>query len=75
MKRLLPPLNALRAFEAAGRLGSFKEAATFVLRWLVPRLVKFHAKHLELVGVFRSWIEEEGKLAMGAIKANPPLKN
>lgn len=26
MKRL-PPLNALRAFEAAGRLGSFKEAA------------------------------------------------
>ncbi|HTH59283.1 MAG TPA: transcriptional regulator GcvA [Paraburkholderia sp.] len=27
MKRLLPPLNALRAFEAAGRLGSFKEAA------------------------------------------------
>jgi LysR family glycine cleavage system transcriptional activator len=27
MKRTLPPLNALRAFEAAGRLGSFKEAA------------------------------------------------
>jgi LysR family transcriptional regulator, glycine cleavage system transcriptional activator len=27
MKRPLPPLNALRAFEAAGRLGSFKEAA------------------------------------------------
>lgn len=27
MKRILPPLNALRAFEAAGRLGSFKEAA------------------------------------------------
>ena len=27
MKRVLPPLNALRAFEAAGRLGSFKEAA------------------------------------------------
>jgi LysR family transcriptional regulator, glycine cleavage system transcriptional activator len=25
--RPLPPLNALRAFEAAGRLGSFKEAA------------------------------------------------
>lgn len=28
MKRVMPPLNALRAFEAAGRLGSFKEAAT-----------------------------------------------
>lgn len=27
MNRILPPLNALRAFEAAGRLGSFKEAA------------------------------------------------
>ena len=27
MKPVLPPLNALRAFEAAGRLGSFKEAA------------------------------------------------
>lgn len=27
MKRPLPPLNALRAFEAAGRLGSFKDAA------------------------------------------------
>ncbi|QGZ63601.1 transcriptional regulator GcvA [Paraburkholderia acidisoli] len=27
MKRVMPPLNALRAFEAAGRLGSFKEAA------------------------------------------------
>ena len=27
MKRTLPPLNALRAFEAAGRLGSIKEAA------------------------------------------------
>src|SRR5210317_1180406 len=25
--RLLPPLNALRAFEAAGRLGSFTKAA------------------------------------------------
>jgi LysR family glycine cleavage system transcriptional activator len=27
MRRLLPPLNALRAFEAAGRLGSFSKAA------------------------------------------------
>lgn len=27
MKRALPPLNALRAFEAAGRLGSIKDAA------------------------------------------------
>jgi len=27
MRRPLPPLNALRAFEAAGRLGSIKEAA------------------------------------------------
>ncbi len=27
MKRALPPLNALRTFEAAGRLGSFKDAA------------------------------------------------
>jgi LysR family glycine cleavage system transcriptional activator len=28
MPRTLPPLNALRAFEAAGRLGSFTKAAT-----------------------------------------------
>ena len=28
MSRTLPPLNALRAFEAAARLGSFKAAAT-----------------------------------------------
>src|ERR1700722_18403886 len=27
-RRRLPPLNALRAFEAAARLGSFKDAAT-----------------------------------------------
>jgi LysR family glycine cleavage system transcriptional activator len=27
MKRTLPALNALRAFEAAGRHGSFKDAA------------------------------------------------
>src|ERR1700733_2027178 len=27
-RRSLPPLNALRAFEAAPRLGSFKDAAT-----------------------------------------------
>lgn len=27
MRRMLPPLNALRAFEAAGRLGSFTKAA------------------------------------------------
>ena len=27
-RRSLPPLNALRAFEAAARLGSFKDAAT-----------------------------------------------
>ncbi|WP_157080750.1 LysR family transcriptional regulator, partial [Methylobacterium variabile] len=27
MRRALPPLNALRAFEAAARLGSFKAAA------------------------------------------------
>ena len=26
-RRSLPPLNAVRAFEAAARLGSFKEAA------------------------------------------------
>ena len=27
MRRILPPLNGLRAFEAAGRLGSFTRAA------------------------------------------------
>ena len=27
MHRRLPPFNALRAFEAAARLGSFKQAA------------------------------------------------
>ncbi|WP_081626992.1 LysR family transcriptional regulator [Bordetella sp. FB-8] len=45
MKRLLPWLNALRAFEAAGRHGSFKDAAA-ALR-VTNNVVSPHARRLE----------------------------
>lgn len=45
MKRVLPPLNALRAFEAAGRLGSFKEAAAEL--HVTHRAVSQHVRLLE----------------------------
>ncbi len=59
MTRRLPPLNALRAFEAAARCGNFTRAAQelFVtqgavsrhaIRWLIPRLARFHAQHPEI---------------------------
>lgn len=45
MKPVLPPLNALRAFEAAGRLGSFKEAAAEL--HVTPGAVSQHVRLLE----------------------------
>jgi LysR family transcriptional regulator, glycine cleavage system transcriptional activator len=48
MKRALPPLNALRAFEAAGRLGSFKEAAA--------ELHVTHGAVSQQVRLFEEWL-------------------
>ncbi|MFP4899770.1 LysR family transcriptional regulator, partial [Paraburkholderia sp. BR14261] len=45
MKPVLPPLNALRAFEAAGRLGSFKDAAAEL--HVTPGAVSQHVRLLE----------------------------
>ncbi|GAB2874983.1 LysR substrate-binding domain-containing protein [Paraburkholderia jirisanensis] len=46
MKRVLPPLNALRAFEAAGRLGSFKDAA--VELHVTHGAISQHIRQLEM---------------------------
>ena len=48
MARPLPPLNGLRAFEAAGRLGSFKAAAHEfnVTQTAVSHMVRLLEKHL-----------------------------
>src|ERR671939_608069 len=57
MASRLPPLNALRAFEAAARHLSVKKAAielnvsaapSFAARWLMPRLHRFIAAHPEV---------------------------
>jgi DNA-binding transcriptional LysR family regulator len=50
MARRLPPLNALRAFEAAGRHGSFLRAASelHVTHGAVSRQVKLLEEHFEL---------------------------
>lgn len=55
MPRSLPPLNALRAFEAAGRLGSFTKAATElnVSHSAISRHVRGLEKRLN-VHLFRS---------------------
>jgi LysR family glycine cleavage system transcriptional activator len=45
MKRTLPPFPALRAFEAAGRLGSFKEAAAELC--VSPSAISHQIKLLE----------------------------
>jgi LysR family glycine cleavage system transcriptional activator len=72
MKRTLPPLNALRAFEAAGRLGSFKEAAAelhvthgavsqhvhLLEGWLEAPLFERHNRRVELTPAARAYLEE-----------------
>src|SRR3978361_2507275 len=74
MKRLLPPLNALRAFEAAGRLGSFKEAAAelhvthgavsqhvrLLEEWLSAPLFERHNRRVVLTPAARAYLAEIG---------------
>jgi len=74
MKRILPPLNALRAFEAAGRLGSFKEAAAqlhvthgavsqhvrLLEEWLGAPLFERHNRRVALTAAAKAYLEEIG---------------
>ncbi|WP_028225878.1 transcriptional regulator GcvA [Paraburkholderia ferrariae] len=76
MKRALPPLNALRAFEAAGRLGSFKEAAAelhvthgavsqhvrLLEAWLGAALFERYNRRVELTPAAKAYLEEIGPL-------------
>ena len=76
MKRVLPPLNALRAFEAAGRLGSFKDAATelhvthgavsqhvrLLEDWLGAPLFERHNRRVVLTPAAKVYLEEIGPL-------------
>jgi LysR family transcriptional regulator, glycine cleavage system transcriptional activator len=76
MKRVLPPLNALRAFEAAGRLGSFKEAAAELHvthgaisqhvrqleAWLGAPLFERHNRRIVLTPAARQYLGEIGPL-------------
>lgn len=74
MKRVLPPLNALRAFEAAGRLGSIKEAADelhvthgavsqqvrLLEEWLGAALFERQHRRVVLTPAARTYLEEIG---------------
>jgi LysR family glycine cleavage system transcriptional activator len=76
MKRVLPPLNALRAFEAAGRLGSFKEAAAelhvtqgavsqhvrLLEEWLDAPLFERHNRRVVLTAAAKAYLEAVGPL-------------
>ncbi|WP_423199672.1 MULTISPECIES: transcriptional regulator GcvA [unclassified Cupriavidus] len=76
MKRALPPLNALRAFEAAGRLGSFKDAAAalhvthgavsqqvrLLEAWLGAALFERHHRRVTLTPAARAYLQEIGPL-------------
>jgi LysR family glycine cleavage system transcriptional activator len=76
MKRLLPPLNALRAFEAAGRLGSFKDAAVelhvtqgaisqsvrLLEDWLGAPLFERHNRRVLLTPAAKGYLAEIGPL-------------
>ncbi|MGO4762499.1 transcriptional regulator GcvA [Cupriavidus sp. 2KB_3] len=76
MKRVLPPLNALRAFEAAGRLGSFKEAAAalhvthgavsqqvrLLEEWLGAALFERHNRRVTLTPAAQAYLAGIGPL-------------
>ncbi|MDR5806243.1 transcriptional regulator GcvA [Caballeronia sp. LZ001] len=76
MKRVLPPLNALRAFEAAGRLASFKEAAAelhvthgaisqqvrLLEEWLGEPLFERHNRRVVLTPKAKAYLDEIGPL-------------
>ena len=72
MPRKLPPLNVLRAFEAAGRLGSFKQAAAelhvtqgavsqsvrLLEQWLGASLFERHNRRVVLTSAANSYLGE-----------------
>ena len=74
MQHLLPPLNALRAFEAAARLGSFKAAASelhvthgavsqhvrLLEEWLGAPLFERHNRRVVLTPAARAYLAEIG---------------
>jgi LysR family glycine cleavage system transcriptional activator len=74
MPRSLPPLNALRAFEAAARLGSFKAAAgelsvthgaisqhvRLLEDWLRAPLFERHNRRVVLTAAARAYLSEIG---------------
>jgi LysR family glycine cleavage system transcriptional activator len=74
MQRPLPPLNALRAFEAAARLGSFKAAAAelhvthgavsqhvrLLEEWLGAPLFERHNRRVTLTPAARAYLAEIG---------------
>lgn len=76
MSPQLPPLNALRAFEAAGRLSSFKEAATelhvtsgaisqsvrLLEDWLGAPLFERHNRRVVLTPGARAYLAQIGPL-------------
>ncbi|WP_250517615.1 transcriptional regulator GcvA [Caballeronia sp. INDeC2] len=76
MRPILPSLNALRAFEAAGRLGSFKDAAVelhvthgaisqqvrLLEVWLGASLFERHNRRVVLTPAARAYLAEIGPL-------------
>ncbi|WP_144108197.1 transcriptional regulator GcvA [Paraburkholderia sp. BCC1886] len=76
MKRPLPPLNALRAFESAGRLGSFKDAAAelhvthgavsqhvrLLEEWLGAPLFERHNRRVVLTPAAKAYLDDIGPL-------------
>jgi LysR family glycine cleavage system transcriptional activator len=76
MNRVLPPLNALRAFEAAGRLGSFKDAAAelhvtqgavsqsvrLLEDWLGAALFERHNRRVVLTPAASAYLADVGPL-------------
>jgi len=76
MKRVLPPLNALRAFEAAGRLASFTQAAAELHvtqgavsqqvrqleAWLGDSLFERHNRRVVLTPAAKAYLAEIGPL-------------
>jgi LysR family transcriptional regulator, glycine cleavage system transcriptional activator len=76
MKRQLPPLNALRAFEVAGRLGSFKKAAAelhvthgavsqqvrLLEEWFGTSLFERHNRRVTLTPAAKAYLAEIGPM-------------
>jgi len=76
MKRVLPPLNALRAFEAAGRLGSIKDAAAelhvthgavsqqvrLLEEWLGAPLFERQNRRVALTPAAKAYLDKVGPL-------------